>query len=135
MERRARAFYRCRCGEETAGELIKLKRGVIGGLGRYSGVITGWRKKKASVLTRGSHQSARGEGSRVPFRVRGVAGPWARSEAGPNGFPRVRFYFYFSFASFLFCFLYFFILFSNLIQIDSNQICKVSIIQNNHPDQ
>jgi hypothetical protein len=63
------------------------------------------------------------------------SGPWARSGAGPNGFPRGLLYFYFLFPLFYFCFLYFFIPFSNLIQIDSNQTCKVSIIQNNHTEQ
>jgi hypothetical protein len=38
-------------------------------------------------------------------------------------------------SSFLFLFSYFFIPFSNLIQIDSNQLCKVSKIQNNHTEQ
>jgi hypothetical protein len=63
------------------------------------------------------------------------SGPWARSGAGPKRFPGVRFYFYFFFSLFFFCFLYSFIHFSNLIQFDSNQLCKVSKIQNNHPDQ
>jgi hypothetical protein len=49
--------------------------------------------------------------------------------------PRGPFVYFFFFLLFLFCFLYFFIPFSNLIQIDSNQLCKVSKIQDNNPEQ
>jgi hypothetical protein len=92
------------------------------------------RKTKAGP-TGGAHSSAREEGETVPVREIKEDGPQAASGAGPIWFPGVHFYFYFSFASFLFCFLYFFIHFSNLNQIDSNQLCKVSKIQNNHTEQ
>jgi hypothetical protein len=59
MERGARAFYRRRRGEETVGESIELKRGVTAGSGLVTGGISVRRKKEVSVLTRGSHQSAR----------------------------------------------------------------------------
>jgi hypothetical protein len=36
---------------------------------------------------------------------------------------------------FFFCFLISFITFANLVQIASNQLCKVSKIQNNNPEQ
>jgi hypothetical protein len=55
--------------------------------------------------------------------------------AGPNGVPRPVFIFIL-FSSFLFSvILNSFITFSNLIQIDSKQLCKVSKIQNNIPEQ
>jgi hypothetical protein len=78
-----------------------------------------------------------GEGKRegwVPVWVR-LVGLWARSGAGPKRLPGVQIYFYFSFLLFFFCFLKSFIHFSNLIQIDPNQLCKVSKIQNNHTEQ
>jgi hypothetical protein len=61
------------------------------------------------------------------------AGPWAASGAGPKRFPGAFSIFISSLL--FFCFLYFFTPFSNLIQIDPNQLCKVSIIQNNHTEQ
>jgi hypothetical protein len=63
------------------------------------------------------------------------AGPWAASGAGPKRFPGVQIYFYFPLLLFYFCFLYFFTPISNLNQIDSNQLCKVLIIQNHHTEQ
>jgi hypothetical protein len=43
---------------------------------------------------------------------------------------------YFSFSLlFLFCFLDYFIIFSNLIQIDSNKLCKVYKIPSNNSEQ
>jgi hypothetical protein len=86
-------------------------------------------------MTCGSHLSARGRGSWVPFRGRGVAGPGLVSGAGPNGFPGAFSILFLLCFFFRFCFLYFFIPFSNLIQIDPNQLCKVSKIQNNHTEQ
>jgi hypothetical protein len=86
-------------------------------------------------MTDGSHQSARGREELGTVSGLREAGPWARSGAGPKGFPRGLFLFLFSFASFLFCFLYFFTPFSNLNQIDPTQLCKVSKIQNNHTEQ
>jgi hypothetical protein len=86
-------------------------------------------------MTGGSHLSARereGAGYRFGFELGGLR---AASGAGPNGFPGALLYFYFSFALFLFCFLYFFTPFSNLIQIELNQLCKVSKIQNNNTEQ
>jgi hypothetical protein len=62
-------------------------------------------------------------------------GPWATSGAGPERHPRPLYLFFFSFLPFLFCFLIPFITFANLVQIASNQLCKVSKIQNNNPEQ
>jgi hypothetical protein len=49
--------------------------------------------------------------------------------------PRGPFLFLFSLLLFLFCFLISFITFAFVTQIDSNQLCKVSKIQNNNPEQ
>jgi hypothetical protein len=54
---------------------------------------------------------------------------------GRNVSPGSNSIFISSFLFFHFCFLYFFTPFSNLIQIDPNQLCKVSKIQNNHTEQ
>jgi hypothetical protein len=35
------------------------------------------------------------EGERIPLRVLTPGGPWADSDAGPDGFPGSIFYFYF----------------------------------------
>jgi hypothetical protein len=85
-------------------------------------------------MTGGSHLSARereGAGYRFGFELGGLRACFA---TGPNGFPGALLYFYFFFPLFYFCFLYFFTPFSNLNQIDSNQLCKVSKIQNNHTE-
>jgi hypothetical protein len=67
-----------------------------------------------------------------------LGGLRAASGVGPDRFPGVQFYFFiFIFLSF-FSFSVFFISFkhfSNLIQIDPNQLCKVSKIQSNHTEQ
>jgi hypothetical protein len=63
-------------------------------------------------------EGKRGIGYRFGFELGGLR---ADSSSGPKRFPGVRFYFYFLFPLFFFCFLYFFIPFSNLNQIDSNQ--------------
>jgi hypothetical protein len=65
-ERRARAFYRCRRGEETGNVVKGIEGGVIGGFGRYSGVITGWRKTKlrSDVRARAVSEGRRGAGYR-----------------------------------------------------------------------
>jgi hypothetical protein len=103
MERGARAFYRRRRGEETAEELKELKRGVTAHSGLVTGGISVRRKKKVSVLTRGSHQSAgvRGEiGYRFGF-LRWAADSfryWAENR------PRGPFLIFIS--SFLFSFLF-----------------------------
>jgi hypothetical protein len=49
--------------------------------------------------------------------------------------PRGPFYIFFFFLFFFFYFLVSFITFANLVQIASNQLCKVSKIQNNNPEQ
>jgi hypothetical protein len=71
----------------------------------------------------------------VPVRGRGDVGPGLASGVGPKIVPGVHFYFYFFFSLFFSVFFNFFIPFSNLIQIDSNQLCKVSKIQNNNTEQ
>jgi hypothetical protein len=68
-------------------------------------------------MTCGSHLSARGRGSWVPLRGRGVAGPGLVSGAGPKCFPGVRFYFYFFFPLFPFLFS---LLLHTLFKFDSN---------------
>jgi hypothetical protein len=68
-------------------------------------------------MTGGSHQSARGREELGTVSGLREAGPWARSGAGPNGFPGVLLYFYFSFASFLFLFS---LIFHTLFKFESN---------------
>jgi hypothetical protein len=91
MERRLWPLYRHRHGEETAGELIELKRG-----GNHCAVKSPARNpvRGGRRLAGGSHLSARGEGT-----VSGAGRCWAgaSSGAGPNGFPGVLLYFYFVF--------------------------------------
>jgi hypothetical protein len=106
-ERRLWPLYRRRHGEETAGELIELKRGV-----NHCAVTSPARNpvRGGRRLAGGSHLSVRGEGSRVPFRGRGVAGPGPLLELGRMVSPGALLYFYFFFPLFpFFCFLYFFI--------------------------
>jgi hypothetical protein len=58
------------------------------------------------VLTSGAHLSARKRGRGDTDSGMVPAGPWADSDAGPDGFPEVQFHFYlvyfFSFSVFLF---------------------------------
>jgi hypothetical protein len=102
-------------------------------------------RSPAAVLVQGRRRSDRWVrpdwwGPRVSERgqemdtvsVKGVPGPRDDSDTGPKGSPGSFSYFSFSF-SFLFLFSNSFITFSNLVQIDSNQLCKVSKIQNNNP--
>jgi hypothetical protein len=62
---------------------------------------------------------------------------WAMAEigAGPKDFPEAYFYFFPLFFFSFFCFLVSFISFSNLVQIDSNQLVKISKIQRNKFEQ
>jgi hypothetical protein len=76
------------------------------------------------MLTGGSHLSARGERERGNGSGRGFLGCGLLLELG-------RFVCFFSFSVFFISFIHL----SNLIQNDSNQLCKVSIIQNNHTEQ
>jgi hypothetical protein len=82
-------------------------------------------------LTHGADMSMRGkrdQGYQFGFEL---GGPQAVSSSGPKGSPRgPSLFFPFIFLLF-FCFLYFFISFSNLIQIDSNQNANFSKIQLN----
>jgi hypothetical protein len=87
------------------------------------------------MLTGGVHLSARGREREGTASGAGGAGPWAASGAGPNGLPRVQFYFYFFLSSFLFCFLKSFVSFAKRLQFDSNHFQKFSKIQNNHTEQ
>jgi hypothetical protein len=73
-------------------------------------------------------------GGRVPFRAeavlgRGRFGGWAEM-ASPS-----LFLFFFVLSSFLFLFLVYFISFSKLVQIDSNQFVNFSKIPSNLPEQ
>jgi hypothetical protein len=78
--------------------------------------------------------SDRERGKGYPFGIE-LGGLRAASPSGPKRFPGGPFIFLFSFFfSFFFVFLIY-SPFSNLIQIDSNQLCKVSIIQNNNTEQ
>jgi hypothetical protein len=87
------------------------------------------------MLTGGSHLSARGERERGNGSGRGFLGCGLLLELGRFVSPGPLFYFYFlcffSFSVFFISFIHL----SNLIQNDSNQLCKVSIIQNNHTEQ
>jgi hypothetical protein len=74
------------------------------------------------------------ERGRIPLRVLIPGGPWASSRPGPEWFPGAIFYFYFLFFFSFSVFLISFITFANLVQIASNQLCKVSKIQNNNPE-
>jgi hypothetical protein len=86
------------------------------------------------MLTGGAGLSAGKERRGIPVRGVGRGGPWASSEAGPKRCPLALFYFYFVYFFFFFCFLISFISFAYLVQIASNQLCKVSKIQNNIPE-
>jgi hypothetical protein len=73
---------------------------------------------------------------------RGVVGPWAVSGFGRKGFPGLfrGWAVFFSsfllfFSSFLFLFSISFITFANLVQIASNQLCKVYKIPSNNSEQ
>jgi hypothetical protein len=59
----------------------------------------------------------------------------AASVAGPKWFPGSIFIFILFTSFSFFCFLISFISFAYLVQIASNQLCKVSEIQNNIPEQ
>jgi hypothetical protein len=107
MERRPRAFYRRSRGEETAGELKELKRGVTARSGLVTGGISVRRKKKVSVLTRGPHQSVRGR-EKEWYRFGFFPGPRARFCTGPNRCPLALFLISIFFLLFFFCFSYFF---------------------------
>jgi hypothetical protein len=79
-----------------------------------------------------------GEGKRGAGYRFGFAGKWAMGFfwSWARLFPPGPFYIFIS--SFLFSFSVFFIPsypFSNLTQIEPNQLCKVSKIQNNHTEQ
>jgi hypothetical protein len=87
------------------------------------------------MLTGGSHLSARGRERGGTGSGAGGAGPWAASGAGPDRFPGAFSVFISPLLLFHFCFLYLFKHFSKLIQIDPNQLCKVSKIQNNQTEQ
>jgi hypothetical protein len=66
----------------------------------------------------------------------GENGPRPDSVAGPRGSPGPFIYIFFlSFFFLLFCFLISFITFSNLVQIASNQFCKIPKIQSNILEQ
>jgi hypothetical protein len=83
----------------------------------------------------GSHLSVRERERRgVPVWGRKV-GRGLDSILGRTVSPRVHFHIFLFFSSFLFLFSYFFHNLFNLIQIDSNQLCKVSKIQDNNPEQ
>jgi hypothetical protein len=66
---------------------------------------------------------------------RGIAGPRAPFSVGPKGLPQARFHFYFVYFFSFSVFLISFISFAYLVQIASNQLCKVSKIQNDIPRQ
>jgi hypothetical protein len=121
MERGLRAFYRRSRGEETAGELKELKRGVTARSGLVTGGISVRRKKKVSVLTRGSHQSVRGrekEWYRFGF-FPGLARPvWAPDRPKWAGLFLSLFFCAVSFL--IFCFLISFITFARTLQFKPN---------------
>jgi hypothetical protein len=78
--------------------------------------------------------SDRERGRRIPVRdlTRWAVG----QKSGWDGtFPRVHFHIFLSLLLFFFCFLISLITFANLVQIASNQLCKVSKIQNHIPEQ
>jgi hypothetical protein len=84
----------------------------------------------------GPHINERKGKRRVPIRL-GLNGPRAYFWFGPEGFPGSNFIFFFSFLLFFFSFSHFlfpFVSFAYLVQIASNQLCKVSKIQNNIPE-
>jgi hypothetical protein len=78
-----------------------------------------WEEEIKGVPVRGGKKMGRG-----PTSVLG--------RKGPRG-PFIHFQFLFFF--FFFCFLISFVTFANLVQIASNQLCKVSKIQNHNPEQ
>jgi hypothetical protein len=82
---------------------------------------------------RGPHVSEGERGAAYQFGG-GWNGPRAVSPAGPKGSPGSVLYFFSSFLFFFFYFLVSFVTFANLVQIASNQLCKVSKIQNNNPE-
>jgi hypothetical protein len=95
-------------------------------------MIFGWRLK-TSRADGWVHAVSEGVGEkRVSVRDPPV-GPRATSPTGPNRSPG-PFLFFFFFSLFLFQFSISFISFANLVQIASNQLCKVSKIQNNIPE-
>jgi hypothetical protein len=87
------------------------------------------------VLTGGSHLSARGRERGVPVRVLREVGRGLLLEVGqivsPGSSSIFILFCFFSISVFLISFKHF----PNLIQKDSNQLCKVSKIQNNHTEQ
>jgi hypothetical protein len=85
------------------------------------------------ALAGGSHLSAR-EGNKMGTGSGRFEGPWVDSDTGPIRIPGALFHFYFVFSFFFFCFLISLITFANLVQIASNQLCRVSKIQNNIPE-
>jgi hypothetical protein len=78
-------------------------------------------------MTGGSHLSARGRKEGCTDLVLRGSGPWADSDAWPDGFPGALFYFYFIFF-FSFSISISFITFVYINQIRSNQFlnfCKI----------
>jgi hypothetical protein len=93
-----------------------------------TGEESGRRKEMTTWPGRQGPHVGEGERNRIPIRDLGLAGRGPFRVLGrtvPFG-PFIFFPFLFLF---LFCFLDYFITFSNLNQIDSNQLCKVSKIQ------
>jgi hypothetical protein len=82
-------------------------------------------------LTSGSGLSAGVRAGESTGSVIPQGGPWAKTDAGPDGFPGLFLYFFFSFLLFLFSFLICFITFANLVQIASIQFLNVSKSQGN----
>jgi hypothetical protein len=107
-----------------------MKRGSNGGIRRDFS----WRRKKVTWpwLVGPTHQRGKEEtGYRFGF-LRWAADLfryWAENR--PRGPFSFSFLFFFSFSVFLISL----ITFANLVQIASNQLCKVSKIQNNIPEQ
>jgi hypothetical protein len=100
-----------------------------GGLGHVSGEIFGPRRKTMTWTNRwGPLIRERKRKAGYRFRRR-EDGPRAESGAGPKGFPGAFSYFFPSLFFFSFLFSYFFYIFSNLVQIASNQFVKKKILK------
>jgi hypothetical protein len=86
-------------------------------------------QRKRKGLTGGPGMSARERGGSDYRFGLSPAGPWAKTEPGPNRFPWPFFIFFYSFLLF-FCFAICFISFAKMLQNNSTRLLKVYKIQN-----
>jgi hypothetical protein len=131
MERRERGFIGWTRCSNYCQETGRIKRSNGGSFG-FQGERGPLERMKP---TGGSYLSLVEERKGVPFRDFSRAGCGLLAVLGRIRCPWPFCTFFSSLFFFLFCFLISLITFVNLVQIASNQLCKVSRIQNNIPEQ